>query len=82
MQCTSCQRYRRVFLLINGQCLCDECAYPTRSAPRRCAWTRLSCYRDANTKPNRSRIAVAARTRPTIFRTSVTRVLPSRTPEL
>ena len=32
MHCTSCQQYKRVFLLINGQCLCDECAYPTRSA--------------------------------------------------
>ena len=32
MQCTSCQRYTRVFLLTKGQCLCDECAYPTRSA--------------------------------------------------
>ena len=32
MQCTSCQRYGRVFLLIKGQCLCDECAYSARSA--------------------------------------------------
>ena len=32
MQCTSCQRPKRVFLLTKGQCLCDECAYPTRSA--------------------------------------------------